>query len=212
MVRAELPLEADVSLAATSFSEGLGAAMGAAAGSAGLAAGAGAGSLFFSIAGCSAATERGCSVLAVAAVAVPSLFDESAYTLRKTANTATALNARIARLPRSGLLVSSTISEKSIATGRAVLLDDIMVGGAGGSDTGLGEEGSLGGGGNGAAAACGKPMGPEDEGAAITPDDTTGGSAVGGGGSGAALGRVAHMGGAGSGAPSRAGAELGIPP
>jgi len=191
--------------------------VGVAIGSAALVAGAaaGVGSLFFSDAGWSAATERGCSVLAGAAVAVPSLLDESAYTLRKTASTATALNARIARLPRSGLLVSSTISEKSSATGRAVLLDeDINVGGGGGIDIGLGEEGSLGGGGNGAAAACGKPMRPEDEGALITADDTRGGSAVGGGGSGAALGSVAHIGGAdrGAGAPRRAGGGLGIPP
>ena len=99
----------------------------------GLTAAAGAaGSLGFSVAaGCSAATARGFSVLLGSALAVvPSLFESMAYALMNTAKIATALSAITARLPRSGPRVSSSImSEKSMATGRAVLLPEESSGG-----------------------------------------------------------------------------------
>src|SRR4051812_18268666 len=100
-----------------------------------------------------------------------------------TARIATALSAISARLPRRGLLVSSTISEKSTATGREVLPCDDASGGGGGSDAdaGLGSEAWLGGGGSGAAAAGGRP----EEGAG---DKFS--AATGGGGRGATLGNV----------------------
>jgi hypothetical protein len=124
---------------------------------------------------------------------VPSVFEDIAYTLMNTAKIATALSAITARFPRSGPRVSSTMSEKSMATGRDVLLpDDIMSGG--------GSEGLLGGGGNGAAAAGGSPI-PFIGIALLGDEDIAGAMADGGGGNGAALGMVCdHIGGACSGA------------